>query len=381
MRILLFLYLWFSNISNYSQNINIRIYENKVIDTFEFTAVEGRYDIIAKDSILRVVEQGEKLLFTIRKGKINIEIDNELVSVDSFLLLRASHQSNYFKISSPNKVFKSREFDNELYVKYKNNNFELINDVNFDKYIAGVVEAEGGAKAPIEYYKAQAVLCRTYAARYYQKHLHEGYNLCSGVHCQAYNGRCSNQFILKSAIETTGLIIVDSEQKIISATFYANSGGQTVTAEDLWNTPHSYLQSKHDPYSIGKPGDVWSKEFQLADWKKYLSSKGYAVSDSVGYSFYQPNRLRYFTYNGNDSLLELKTMRTDLKLRSTYFSVEQVDNKIVLKGRGYGHGVGLSQEGAMEMARQNFTYDKIIKFYFTGVQLKNITSVSFFQIE
>jgi stage II sporulation protein D len=97
-----------------------------------------------------------------------------------------------------------------LHIKLKNEQLLFVNDVNFEKYIAGVVEAEGGPNAPLEYFKTQAILCRTYAMKYYNKHLNEGFNLCDEVHCQAYKGRVSkNEDILKAAIETSGLVIVD----------------------------------------------------------------------------------------------------------------------------------------------------------------------------
>ena len=382
MRFMIFLYIWFSNLNSYSQNINVRLYSTTSISSFYFTASQGKYELISSNKLLCTLQEGESVTFSIKKNKILIDNEKDVIEVDSFIQIRGTQQSNYFTIISPTAKFKGHEYENDLYVNIKNNYLVLINDVNFDKYVAAVVEAEGGSKAPMEYYKAQSVLCRTYAAKFYEKHIEEGYNLCDGVHCQAYHGRCKkNPEILESAKATTGLIIVDSTLRIASATFYANSGGQTVNAGDLWKVNHYYLQSKLDPYSIGKPGYEWTKEIPLNNWKQYLSDKGFQVQDTISFNFEQPERKKYLNYNGNDSLLELKTIRTDYKLRSTYFSVQQKDASIVFQGKGYGHGVGLSQEGAMEMARQDFSYDKIIKFYFPGIQLMNMTNVKFFQIE
>lgn len=382
MRFFIFLYIWLTQLTTYSQNINIRIYTNIEIQSVYFTAKQGRYDFISNNKLICSIEEGETVTITRKDNVIRIWNNQLHESADTLLLVRGTQQTNFFTITSPTKSFQERAFDNDLYVSLKNKALVLINDVNFDKYIAGVVEAEGGSKAPTEYYKAQAVLCRTYAAKFYEKHLPEGFNLCDGVHCQAYKGRCKHNLdILDAATSTSGLIIVDSTSKIVDATFYANSGGQTQNSEDLWTLSHYYLRSKPDPYSIGRPGYEWEKKIPLESWKTYLSNKGFQINDSLGYNYSQPNRTRYFNYNGNDSLLELKTIRTDFQLRSTFFNAEQQGESIVLKGKGYGHGVGLSQEGAMEMARQNFTYDKIIKFYFTGVQLMNMTNVKFFQIE
>jgi stage II sporulation protein D len=359
-------------------------------------------------------------------------------------------QSCYVSVQQAQNIFQQREYDNDLYISIRNDSFFLINDVNFEKYIAGVVEAEGGSKAHIEYYKAQAILCRTYAAKHYTKHLEEGFNLCDGQHCQAYKGRCKyNLSILDAALQTSGLVVVDSSRNLISATFYANSGGQTANSEDVWITALPYLRAVQDTFSIHGRGYAWEKNIPLASWKTYLSTKGFSLephekyvpftldtiwdnnavenertllsffvkdstsgttvdsletntSDSsnmqsfridtiqhkkeqkhfpLDFTFDQTERKKYFSFRACDTLLPLRTIRSDWKLRSTFFSVRADADTVYLSGRGYGHGVGLSQEGAMRMAECNYTYDQIIKFYFTGVQIMNIRAVNFYRVE
>lgn len=382
---LLFLYFFLlASLCANAQNINIRIYSASALTECILTATKGKYDIIDHDKILLSLAEGETAAIRFDSHK-SIMINNKKYNLRSQLHIRGTAQSNKFTIASLKKRFQTRTFDNDLFIRLNENTMTLVNDVQFDKYIAGVVEAEGGSKAPLEYYKAQAVLCRSYAARYYEKHLADGYNLCDGVHCQAFKGSCKTPLILEAAQATSGIVVVDTAQRIISATFFANSGGQTVNSEDIWSGAHYYLRSKPDPYSIGKPGYEWQKVYSELEWRMYLLAKGFFVLDTVAYdfTFNQPERMKYFKFYKQDKLLELKTMRTDLNLRSTFFSVvhDAENHEIILKGKGYGHGVGLSQEGAMAMAEQNFTYDKIIQFYFTNVQLKNITNVNFFKIE
>jgi len=367
-----------------AQNISICIYSSSALTEFTFTATKGKYDIIDNDKILFSLAEGEtaNIRFNTYKSLI---INDKKYNLHPELLIRGVAQTNKFTIASPKKRFQTRTFDNDLIVRLNENTITLINDVQFETYIAGVVEAEGGGKAKAEYYKAQAILCRSYATRYFEKHLADGYNLCDGVHCQAFKGTCKTPLILESALETSGIVVVDTNQRIISATFFANSGGQTVNSEDIWSGSHYYLRSKPDPYSVGRPGYEWTKTFSEHDWRMYLLSKGFFVleEETYDFTFNQPERMKYFKFYEQDKLLELKTIRNDLQLRSTFFSIvhDSVNNKIILKGKGYGHGVGLSQEGAMAMAEQGFTYDKIIQFYFTNVQLKNITSLNFLQIE
>ncbi|MFW5850877.1 MAG: SpoIID/LytB domain-containing protein [Bacteroidota bacterium] len=440
----------------FAQNINIQIYHGKRFDNFSITTHNGKYDVIADDELLFRIDEGETVEFSVRRNRIKVRYNDKTQTTSSTITFRGVQQSCYVSVQQAQNIFQQREYDNDLYISVRNDSFFIINDVNFEKYIAGVVEAEGGSKAHIEYYKAQAILCRTYAAKHYTKHLEEGFNLCDGQHCQAYKGRCKyNLSILDAALQTAGLVVVDSSRNLISATFYANSGGQTANSEDVWITALPYLRAVQDTFSIHGRGFAWEKTIPLADWRSYLVSKGFSLeayeeyipyvidtvsitqesefeeneskslfgffskdtssqnvsstdslhnrfSDSshkkafrvdtmyqkksqknypVDFMFNQPERKKYFSFRGCDSLLLLRTIRSDWRLRSTFFSVRADNDTVYLSGFGYGHGVGLSQEGAMRMAEHNYTYDQIIKFYFTGVQIMNIRAVHFYQVE
>jgi len=89
--------------------------------------------------------------------------------------------------------------------------------------------------------------------------------------------------------------------------------------------------------------------------------KGNIENPSI-FNFHQDSRLT--DYKIGSLKIPLRTIREDLNLRSTFFSVFAVGDSIILKGRGYGHGVGLCQEGAMEMAARGFNYKQIIDFYY-----------------
>ena len=92
------------------------------------------------------------------------------------------------------------------------------------------------------------------------KHEHEGYNLCDRVHCQAYYRKCTNDKVEKASNATKGLVIVDSDIKLILAAFYSNCGGQTVNSEDVWQKPVYYLRSVKDPHCVNEPNAKWNKK-------------------------------------------------------------------------------------------------------------------------
>lgn len=378
---LTFLFL-FITLFGVSQNINVRIFSENKFETFVFYAKSGKYDFVANNKLLCSIEEHQSATISHRNHKIYITTNSGSFSADTLLLIRGNTQDNIFQVRFQNGKIKAREYDNDLYVKTTKNTLLLINDVNFEKYIAGVVESEGGAKANIAYYKAQAILCRTYAAKFYTRHLNNGYNICDAVHCQAYVGRCRySKAILEATKATKGLVLVDENQNLIEATFYANSGGETCNSEDVWNKPISYLRGKEDPFSVGQPGYEWTKTIPRKEWEKYLQKNGFPIADSADLSFDQFNRKKYLQTDCTDSLVLLTTIRKDWKLRSTFFCIDSRENEIVIYGKGFGHGVGMSQEGAMEMARQGYSYKDILQFYYTNISLMNISNLKFFQIE
>ena len=216
----------------------------------------------------------------------------------------------------------------------------------FRSYVAGVVEAEGGANKPMEYYKVQAILSRTYALRNHERHV--GYDVCDGTHCQVYHGISKKDIDIFAAVEATeNLVIVDSSAQLITAFFHSNCGGQTCSAQDVWKTDLSYCVGKKDPYCMGMPNSTWEKRMTTTEWKKYLITKSIPINDTdvcVTGSMNCSANKRPNYYIQNNTSLPTKDMRADLKLKSAYFHIEELDNEIVLHGRGFGHGVGLCQE-------------------------------------
>ena len=138
----------------------------------------------------------------------------------------------------------------------------------------------------------------------------------------------------------------------LTASFYSNSGGQTENSENVWGKKVSYLRSKADPFSEGKNNYKWTKSISKREWLNYLKTTyNYDIDDSIKrqkvLNFTQINRKKYLA--GWDSHILLTDIRRDWRLKSTYFSIEEQGDKIILHGKGFGHGVGLSQEGAMNI--------------------------------
>jgi stage II sporulation protein D len=248
----------------------------------------------------------------------------------------------------------------------------LINISDIEKYISGVVMAEGGRGKNLEYFKTQAIIARTYMYKYFNKHIADRYNLCDNTHCQAFNGLSSDTLLNKAVLETKGMVILNKDSTLIISAFHSNCGGETSSSDDVWLSDQTYLKSVVDPYCITSRSAAWQKSFPLTEWVNYIMKSGYKgkTENPSVFNFLQESRLA--DYKIGSFAIPLRTIRSDLNLRSTFFSVYANGDSIILKGRGYGHGVGLCQEGAMVMAAKGFNYRDIINFYYSGVIISNI---------
>lgn len=277
-----------------------------------------------------------------------------------------------------------RTYPGALSVQVVGGALQLVNRVPLEAYTAGVVQAEAGKEHHVEYYKLQAVSCRTYALTNQRKHLPEGFELCDGVHCQVYHGRNRDDSIRIAVDATHSLVLVDPDIRIIHATFHSNCGGETVNAEDLWSKSEPYLRATVDTFCTAAPHATWQKTLTRSEWLNYLKRRyGLGEKDSSQLQAvldYEP-KCRDLYLGNTWPLVPLKHVREDFKLRSTFFSVKTSGDKVVLSGRGFGHGVGLCQEGAMRMARAGRSYTDILHHYFTDVHLVDITTLDFFRDE
>lgn len=260
----------------------------------------------------------------------------------------------------------------------------LVDRVGLEAYTAGVVSAEAGKEHHIEYYKLQSVSCRTYALTNMRKHIAEGFEVCDGVHCQVFRGRNRNDSIQQATDATHGLVIVDPDIKLIHATFHSNCGGETLNAEDLWSKHEPYLRATRDTFCLRAPHATWEKSIPRSEWLGYLQQRfGYKAENEARLNavlHYEP-QCRDLYLGNTWPLLPLKHVREDLKLKSTYFSVRTEGDRVLLKGRGFGHAVGLCQEGAMGMARAGFSYTDILHHYYTDVHLVDLGTLDFFRDE
>ncbi|HSN50120.1 MAG TPA: SpoIID/LytB domain-containing protein, partial [Bacteroidales bacterium] len=304
----------------YAADIRVGLFYGANVQSVVFSVVEGEY-ILSGD--------GRQIAVVRRSTMLHIEISGSGLVVSDTLQTWGNFVKLEFKGVSTNNVFlvkpvfpslPSKESEDYLSIVPGDKSLLMINILDLEKYIPGTVEAEGGSNAGIEYYKAQAVLTRTFAIKNFTRHATRGFNLCDGVHCQAFKGKSHmNRLIYDAVNQTVNKILVDEAGNPIMTAYHANCGGLTCSASMAWNKDLPYLTSVHDPFCAGSSQRNWVKTIPLKDWNNYLSGKGVpvglqniqAMTGAVRQKFLYPESQK----------VSMSMIRDDFKLKSSFFTV------------------------------------------------------------
>ena len=360
----------------FAADFNVRIFSQSNVKAVTITSLVGKYSVNGNDDSIAGIEKSEAITISIEKNKLRVKKNLNDLGLFNTVEIAGDGVKNIFKIKPSNQDLNERIYDDNIEISIENGGLKIINNVDIEHYVAGVVQSEIlGSCDSLEFFKIQAIISRTYAINNMMKHYKEGYHLCDDIHCQAYKSRCNNFRILMATTLTAGNVIVDKNKRMISAAFCSNSGGETINSEELWAIPTTYLKAVIDTFSNGMRNSVWEKKMLAKEWLNYLKSNyNYPIEDTAmrrsAFNFDQNTRKMYF----HDSI-PLKNIRKNLELKSTFFSVKKEGDFVILKGKGYGHGVGLSQEGAIKMVRYKYKASQVIKFYYKGVDIINYEEI------
>jgi len=360
----------------FARPIWVSLYNNQQLRNIVISAYDGPLTVSTDDSTEYVIAAGQAVYATLREGKILVsDTQGEVGAFERFTV-----QGSVIRLIPASQQAEVRNYEGWVSMSVDVNRILMINRVDEERYIAGVIEAETGLGQRTEFYKAKAIICRTYLYGNIGKHENEGFHLCDEVHCQAYKGQCRSRNMILPAVAATKDIVITNrkDSKLILAAYHSNCGGETESAQNAWQNNLSYLVPVTDPYCTSFPNARWQKTISLDDWINYLVKNGLKLNPNVvtDFSFQQYRRIP--NYRVNNFTMPVRQIRNDWQLRSTYFSLSVENGNVLLKGFGYGHGVGLCQEGAMEMGRRGFKYDEIIRFYYRDM---NLVSVNTLQIK
>jgi stage II sporulation protein D len=361
----------FSSLGSIAQPIEIGLFQDQLVKAAVVYCSSGTYQLLLDGEVIDKMEEGDILYVTLEEGMVKVLDSERDFGLASHVELRSLSNESVIRVRCISPEIESRIYDDNLLVIPDDRYLTLVNQVDLDKYLAGVVEAEAGPNAGKEFYKAQSVLCRTFALKQMDRHISQGFSLCDQGHCQAYKGKSTrNPEILEAIVETSATVLADYNFKLITAAYHSNSGGQTQRASDIWLSDVDYLQSVVDPYSLHQSHAKWQDTISFKDWKDYLLKNGMKsvtrIPDEIIY-VEQMRRKKYFILD-KDSI-RMSKIREDWGFKSTFFDMFPQGDSVLIWGKGFGHGIGMSQEGAMKMARDGFSYQDILRFYFNDVRL------------
>lgn len=273
--------------------------------------------------------------------------------------------------------------------KISNSKILPINMINVEDYLKGVVGYEMSNSYPVEALKAQAVAARNYALYNVGKHKSKGYDLCDTTDCQVYRGYNSNYGNVIRAVDETKGIVLLYDEKLVGGYFAASNGGYTESSENVWVSALPYLRAYKDEFdNQGWPyGD---RVLSASSIESTLKSKGYLAStdkfiriDLSTIKRYTSGRVSnieivYKTSTGTEKrrAFSKEGARTFLSLPSSMYSImyDEKTNTYTFSGKGFGHGLGMSQIGARNRANAKQMYDEILAFYYKNSYIKELLS-------
>ncbi len=314
--------------------------------------------------------------------------------------------------------------------RFAGSDMTLINILSIEQYLYGVVPAEIGSSANPEALKAQAVAARTYTLNSIDKHSKYGFDVCTTTACQVYKGYDSEYASTNKAVDDTAGKKVTYNGKLAQIFYFSSSGGVTEDVKNVWGSSIPYLVSVEDKYESGKTYNYnWQIIKSTESIFNTMKTRGYDLGDILSISITKTapsGRVTELVVRGskNQRVYKLDGCRTVFSLESQWFtistdadvSVMKMDSnvektqlggakvmtasgiktlpsangsnitvlgaggqkknipimaeKYIFTGKGWGHAVGMSQDGAMGMAKAGFKYDEIITHYLPGTKVE-----------
>jgi stage II sporulation protein D len=311
---------------------------------------------------------------------ISVEADGRILTLPrSILTITPNRSEEPLCIGSPTRP--TKQYRGSVEVSLKGDVLALVNVVRLEDYVRGVLPEEMPASYPMESLKAQAVAARTYALANRGKHRSEGYDLCDTNLCQHYGGASvENAKCSKAVDETSGILLVFNGQPA-DVLYSTDCGGVT----------QDYSEShpgKSVPYlcTVSEPPDIkhssWELVYSLKELEDKLVKAG--VDQTRGLAGI---RITKTSSSGRALELEITGIKgtalvpgTKLRsalgsctLKSMLYTLETTaDGRVIIRGKGWGHGHGMCQVGAKGLALPpyNYTYDQILAHYFPGTALQ-----------
>ncbi len=264
-------------------------------------------------------------------------------------------------------------------VKRENGN---IDRVFFEEYVKGVLAGEMPTSFDLEALKAQAVAARSYVLKKMEQNKEQDYDVVDTVMNQVYLDDATlkekwkdkyeekNNKIKQAIVETKGEYMTYNNE-VIEAFFFSTSTGKTENSGEVFQTQLPYLKSVDSAWDeevspvFSQDNNLSLEEFYQKLNIEYNPNLKIEITKTTSTGRIKELKINNHEFKAND-------IYQKLNLRSTFFNIKQKDNQVEITTKGYGHGVGMSQYGALAMAKKGYKYQDILKYYYQGVEIKKL---------
>ncbi len=289
----------------------------------------------------------------------------------------------FSKMTEPPEEFLTRN----VHVNLSSGNLHVMTRVDLESYVAGVLRGEASVLQAPAARQAMAILARTWALRWQGRHRAEGFDYCSLTHCQVFRlaqgGKGNAADVPDPAVAATRGQVLKYHGALADPYFTACCGGMTEAAGNVWpDCAQPYLIPVHDPYCLASRHAAWTQSLTAETLEQILREDLHLPMklplaeltveqrDGSGRALVlRATAGSVWNIDANQFRYALDRRRGWGQIKSNLYSIEHKGNSWVFSGHGLGHGVGLCQAGAEQMAMMGFSAEKILGTYFPGTQI------------
>ncbi len=344
-----------------------------------------------------VRQKNEELHITASKGKLKIKTKSKRQQTADRRVFKASGSStsDCIAIATDKSGLNKACYNGEFIVSANGNKLNAINVIDIEDYLRGVVPYEIGKldESKFEALKAQAVAARTYAYKHFGSRVAQGFDVYADTRDQVYKGLHSATALTDKAVRETDGVVMTYNGEFITAYYHSTCGGETEGVVTWGRPDHPYLKNKPDLRPDGTP---WCRESNYTEWTReftedelrdlfQINAKD-AKANVPSFSSIKSMRIQDTLKSGRIHTLVIETnngsftakadkirwlfKRGGTILPSSFFRIHKNGNEWILKGKGFGHGVGLCQMGARARAQAGQSYIQILTHYYPGITLE-----------
>lgn len=286
----------------------------------------------------------------------------------------------YFIIIQIEEKKEEQKEEKKETIRVKRVDKNIVEEIPLEEYVIGVVSSEVPALFEFESLKAMSVAARTYALK--RRNLqNEDYDVVDTVDNQVYKDisqlkeKWEDKFDeyynrISKAVKETQNEYMTYEGEIIDALYFSTSTGFTENSEEVFKEYKPYLRSVESPFDSDVPSQFGQTKISKQEFLDKLGLKNQDIIkidiiEKTSHDRVKKIRINEKEFTGDE-------IRNIFSLKSTYFKIDINSSEVTITTKGYGHGVGMSQYGTNGMAKQGYTYDQILKYYYTGIEISKL---------